>query len=73
MTATSFTTPTPEGHDLAFRLVLTRISKVVDELYRTADRLCCHDPEISAHVRQLANTVAGEALECLRHWPELER
>lgn len=73
MTDLSVTPPVPAGADLAFRLVMTRISKTVDELYRTADRLCCHSPEIAVHVRQLANTVAGEALECLRRWPEQEQ
>lgn len=59
-------TPEPE---LAARIVLNRASRTVDELYRTADKLCCLHPETAEHVRQLAQAVARDVLDSLRRWP----
>jgi hypothetical protein len=59
----------PNGNGAAFRFVLTQAARSVDAMYRTADRLCCTHPAIAAHIRELADTFAGETLDSLRRWP----
>ena len=51
--------------DLNLQLALCRILKSIEELERTAIRLEDHYPQVAAHVRALAHTVAGQTLDCL--------
>jgi hypothetical protein len=65
------TSPPPVGGDqkAAFRYVLNQVARSVEALYRTADQLCCSNPAVAAHVRELADSVAGQTLDCLKRWP----
>lgn len=55
--------------EVAFRQALGQVVRSVEGLYRRADRLCCANPVLSTHVRELADTFAGEALGWIGRWP----
>lgn len=63
----------PNGDEAAFRFVLMQAARSVDAMYRTADRLCCTHPAIAKHLRELADTFAGETLDSLRRWPTTQQ
>lgn len=59
----------PDDAEVAFRQALGQVVRSVDGLYRLAERLCCVNPVLSAHVRELAESFAGEALSWIARWP----
>lgn len=61
--------PDPAGREFAVRYVIRRVSRTVDDLYRSADGLCCDHPEAAKRIRELAGTLAGSLIDSLRHWP----
>lgn len=63
------TLPVPEGSGLAVRFVLAQVSRALELLYRTGERLCCSDPELAKHVRCLADQCAAAALDSVKRWP----
>lgn len=67
--STATTPPMPPFSETAVRLVLTRVCRTVNDLYRSADALCCTSPEAAAHLRQLAEALAADMLDSLKRWP----
>ena len=66
-------TPSTDAPDTeaAFRQAIAQVVRSVESLYRAADRQCCRNPAVAAHLRELADAVAGVALDSLRSWPTL--
>lgn len=63
------TFPVPGDDEAAFRYVLVHVARSIDSVYRTAEQLCCVNPAVAAHVRELADDFAADALDALRRWP----